>query len=121
MIRKSVWRFSLATNANAFARRSCANNKLKRDGDSTKAIALQASRDRRGLWPRTHSRKPAISRSTCPRPSAAPFGSRKRSHLDRVGEFERGEGLARPLERQGQLARARIPCRRRRSGRKGGS
>jgi hypothetical protein len=35
MIPKSAWRFSLATNAQAFARRSCANNELKRDGDST--------------------------------------------------------------------------------------
>src|SRR6516165_12813600 len=34
MIRKSGNRFSLATNAYAFARRSCSNNKLKRDGVS---------------------------------------------------------------------------------------
>jgi hypothetical protein len=35
MIRKSVQRFSLATNADAFARRSCSIKNLKRDTDST--------------------------------------------------------------------------------------
>ena len=37
MIRKSVTRFSLATNANAFARRSCSNKDLKRDDDASKS------------------------------------------------------------------------------------
>jgi hypothetical protein len=37
MMRKSVKRFSLATNANAFARRSCSSKDLKRDDNSSKS------------------------------------------------------------------------------------
>ena len=39
LIRKSWNRFFLATNANAFVRRSCSNNELKRDGIRLEIVA----------------------------------------------------------------------------------
>jgi hypothetical protein len=51
MIRKSGNRFSLATNAKAFARRSCSNKKMNDEHDSTllnhalEALARKASFD----------------------------------------------------------------------------
>src|ERR1700690_70676 len=44
MIRKSGYRFSLATNAKELARRSCSNKRIERDDDSKKShLALGAA------------------------------------------------------------------------------
>ena len=55
MIRKSGYRFSLATNAKAFARRSCSNQKIERDDDSKKSyLALDEARQSKLRTSRRH-------------------------------------------------------------------
>src|SRR5258705_4053652 len=93
MIQKSGYRFSLATNADAFARRSCSNKKVERDDDSKKshhALAIRRPAPRRYLERRKI--KAGCDRAAHQRPVAGAFGSLPCLYRDNgLRHFARGE------------------------------
>src|SRR6266480_4932716 len=62
MIRKSGYRFSLATKREAFARRSCSNKKIEQDDDSKKSHHALIAPDRKRVVEGALSRRALLDR-----------------------------------------------------------